>query len=330
MNWIKASYYVCLGFLVYLTICVIISIVPIFLNVIGLGASNGEILRLQRYYYFAGSMRSIIQGDAGCVVPDERLGYKPKDGNCIFENFEFKTLLKYEDGSAVMSEVSSTKSKVIVVGDSHAMGWGVSYNETFSYLLSESGYDVTNLAMSSYGTEQQLVSALNSDDFDGAETIIIQYCDNDLGKNKKNLREYVGDEYEYYLDSGRVNYGLLHKLASASKFYLKKFSFFDVLVLPVKALREEVLGSPPSVAVEAFEHKGFLKKILRKYPVFNGKKIIVFYSNGHGAKFSSWEESYGDVHFVDLNLVGDDYYIIDDHLTAPGHKKVARELKRIL
>ena len=152
-------------------------------------------------------MRSIIQGDAGCVEADNRFGYIPKKGDCIFNNFEFTSVLKFDEtGSVMPSENGRNKlQNLIIVGDSMAMGWRHSYNQTFSYLLSSFGYNVTNLSMSSYGTEQEVLTAINHPNFEEADTIIIQYCANDLEKNKKQLKDYIEDEATYYGTVTKLN-----------------------------------------------------------------------------------------------------------------------------
>ena len=189
MNLTKAFGYLISSVAIYLFLSMLVSITPIFLNVLGIGIANETLLTRQHDFYFGAPMRSIIQGDAGCVQADSELGYRQKIGDCNFKNFEFDTVLKFDGRGAVMTKHNelNTKLNIIVVGDSHAMGWGVSYDETFSYILNKDGYRVTNLSMSSYGTEQEILSAISSEKFRAADTIIIQYCNNDIGKNKKNI-----------------------------------------------------------------------------------------------------------------------------------------------
>ena len=335
MSWIKILGYSLLATFLYSFVCLMTSLSPIFFNIIGIGISNKEILSMQQNYYFNAPMRSIIQGNAGCVEADSVLGYKQKPGDCIFENFEFKTVLKFDNNGSVMSnskkdKSKKDKSKIIVVGDSHAMGWGVSYNETFSYLLSIAGHNITNLSMSSYGTEQEVLSAFTKDDFDRIETILIQYCDNDLDKNKQILKDYVYKEFTEY--SGRVptEFSLQSKLHNAAKLFLKDFNFRQFYLFPIKVLLRafNALEDPPPINSSA--HKAEFIKVLSKYPRLKDKKIIVFYSIGHGQKITDWNGTVGNITFIDLDLERDHYYMIDDHLKKSGHEYIAQRLNKIL
>jgi hypothetical protein len=329
MSWIKILGYSLLAAFFYSFVCLITSLSPIFFNIIGIGISNEEFLAKQQNYYFNAPMRSIIQGNAGCVRADSVLGYSQKPGDCIFENFEFKTVLKFDMNGSVMSNSKKDKSKIIVVGDSHAMGWGVSYNETFSYLLSSAGYDITNLSMSSYGTEQEILSALTKDDFDRKEIILIQYCNNDLDKNKQILKDYVDNEFTQY--SGRVptEFSLHSKLHNAARLFLKGFNFRQFYLFPIKVFFDAFNASenPPQ---NSTAHKAEFIKVLSKYPRLKDKKIIVFYSNGHGQKNTGWNETIGNINFIDLDLERKHYHMIDDHLNKSGHEYIAQRLKKIL
>lgn len=330
MSWIKILGYSLLVAFFYSFICLMTSLSPIFFNIIGIGISNKEILSMQQNYYFYAPMRSIIQGNAGCVEADSVLGYKQKPGDCIFENFEFKTVLKFDNNGSVMSNSKKDKSKIIVVGDSHAMGWGVSYNETFSYLLSSAGYNIINLSMSSYGTEQEVLSAVTKDDFDRIETILIQYNENDLDKNQQILKDYVYKEFTEYFGRVPTKFSLQSKLHNAAKLFLKDFNFRQFFLFPIKVLLRvfNALEDPPPINSTA--HKAEFIKVLSKYPRLKDKKIIVFYSTGHGQKMTDWNETLGNISFIDLNLERKHYYFIDDHLNKSGHEYIAQRLNKIL
>lgn len=312
----------------------LVSLLPIIATVLGVGMGHGALLAKQHHYYFSAPMRSILQGDAGCVAGDETLGYVPKLGDCPFENFEFSTVLKFDEAGAVMSKAAdappqSDGSSIIVVGDSHAMGWGVSYDQTFAYLLSEQGYAVRNYAMSSYGTEQELLSALHSSAFAEADTIIVQYCSNDIGKNKERAADYIPGEAEYYGGIEPLDFTTGLRVQNALRLYKSDYSFWDVMAMPVVWMADLFVG-PHQAIEDPAEHKALFLEILARYPAFADKNIIVFYSNAHGALFSDWDGEAGNVIFRDLDLARDDYHRIDDHLTPGGHAKIAQRLAAIL
>lgn len=73
--------------------------------------------------------------------------------------------------------------KIVVLGDSHAMGWGVKQEEAFVELLEKSTCKkVLNTPISTYGTarEFKLLQQVNT----SLQYIIVQYCDNDYEENQ--------------------------------------------------------------------------------------------------------------------------------------------------
>ena len=331
MSLTKISGYLFVTLLIYLLVCAIASITPIFMNVLGLATTNESVLSKQQEYYFRAPMRSIIQGDAGCVEADSELGYRQKLGDCHFKNFEFDTILKFDENGSILdsSNQSNSKSKIIVVGDSHAMGWGVSYNETFSYILSKYGYQVTNLSMSSYGTEQEILSAISNKNFSSADTIIIQYCNNDFGKNEKDISEYLEKEFNHYKKIKKSEFTIINKLHNAARFYLRNFSTTAFFKFPFQIIKSS-LKDVEQPTFDSIKHKEFVNNIISKYDDLSTKKIIIFYANGHGAKFHNWNESLQGIDFVDLNLKRFHYNLIDDHLNKNGHDYIANSLHRLL
>ena len=336
MSWIKTFGYLLISILIYSLISLLLSITPIFSNLIGYTFSNETLLYLQQQYYFNAPMRSLIHGNAGCFLPDSDLGYKQIVGDCYFKNTEFDTVLKFNENGAVLNNHKKNKNapNIVVVGDSHAIGWGVNYNETFSYLLSNFGYKVTNLSMSSYGTEQEVLAAINSEDFNNVDTIIIQYCNNDLSKNKINISDYRDTEFKYYSNVEKNEFSLKSKLSNASKYYLKTFELIGFYSLPIKSMWNFFDASQKKnidVLENSSIHKEFIINVLKKYKKeLNNKNVIVFYSNGYGVKFTDWDSLESNFNFIDLNLDRSHYYVIDDHLNKSGHEYIAKKLINIL
>jgi hypothetical protein len=69
---------------------------------------------------------------------------------------------------------------------------------------------------------------------------------------------------------------------------------------------------------------------LRQHDALKDKRILIFYINPHGSKFSEFpvgrDRQLPNVEFIDLDIGPADFYTIDDHLTGKGHEKVARYL----
>jgi hypothetical protein len=336
---IKPSYFVGYGIiisLIYIFGSHLLTVAPIFSNILGYGIENDFLREVQHKYYQQAPMRSIIQGDANCAAPDENLGYVAKNGDCEFSNFEFDTTLKFSDSGAVIdTKVDKSLPEIIVVGDSHAMGWGVSYNETFAYKLGNLGYKVRNYSMSSYGTEQEINSALKSDIFNESRYVVFQYCENDISINKRDLSEYVTWVFKDYSKRATKNIETLsfnQKMTNAAQLLYKEYSFTETLSYPIKILKTVHSGDYKSAhsAEETVKHQEYFLKVINRYPKIQEKKIIAFYSNGYGRKFESWERVSGNVNFVDLNLSRDNYNAIDDHLNLKGHLSISSALNHLI
>ena len=81
-------------------------------------------------------------------------------------------------------EASLASPRIIVAGDSYAMGWGVDQEKTFAQLLEkETGTRVLNAGISSYGTAREM-ALLKRVDLSRLAFLIIQYSDNDYIENK--------------------------------------------------------------------------------------------------------------------------------------------------
>ncbi|MBK7677012.1 MAG: hypothetical protein IPJ27_20915 [Candidatus Accumulibacter sp.] len=105
--------------------------------------------------------RSIWQHQVHCVDFDDELIYKPKIGPCQFNNAEFKTTLNFSAEGRFTGEKPASTG-IAVIGDSHAMGWGVQDEETFAALLQKmTRRPVYNLAVSSYGTVREVMRLKN-------------------------------------------------------------------------------------------------------------------------------------------------------------------------
>lgn len=76
-----------------------------------------------------------------------------------------------------------SRAEIVVLGDSHGMGWGVQGEQSFPKRLQGiTGRRVLHASMSSYGTarEMTLLERLALP----AGTLVIQYSDNDFVENK--------------------------------------------------------------------------------------------------------------------------------------------------
>lgn len=68
--------------------------------------------------------RNMIQYLPECARYDAELGYTLKPGICRFTNREFDVECRINSIGVRDDEASLSSPEIIVVGDSHAMGWG--------------------------------------------------------------------------------------------------------------------------------------------------------------------------------------------------------------
>ena len=117
----------------YIFICFTIYIVSAILLIKDIKPQNILIKEYQRNFYQKAGLMSIWQANPDCIEFDDKIIFKPKETTCEFNNLEFKTSLTFDENGRYSDNYRDiTKKSVVVLGDSHAMGWGVNDNETFN------------------------------------------------------------------------------------------------------------------------------------------------------------------------------------------------------
>jgi hypothetical protein len=276
---------------------------------------------------YHGGIRNIWQNQPGCVAFDEQLIYRPKDGSCAFSNAEFRTVLNFSGRVRVHKPVAAGRAGIAVVGDSHAMGWGVNDPETFSALMQERlGRPVFNLAVSSYGTARELIALENSGLLDKVDTVVIQYSDNDVDENthfKPVAATESRGKFAQVIDHGPSS------LSAQLPFLYAGWRY--AIKVPFAAIKSLWRDKP---AADFALHYHPLMAVIRRHESLKDKRVIVFYSNGGGAQFRNFpsgpDPKLVHVRFVDLGTGPENYFALDDHLTAQGHRYVAEKLAEVI
>jgi hypothetical protein len=334
MSWIKNNRvalltYTLLTILYYVLFCLFAYVISSWALKQGLIIKQWPFIDYQRHYYFSG-YRNIWQNDPDCINIDPQLIYSPKVGKCRFKNPEFDTTTTFTALGRVNPDTSFDKTKpgIAVLGDSHAMGWGVNDADTFANALQkQTSRPVYNLAVSSYGTFREVKRLLQSGLINDVDTIIIQYCNNDKSENIELLKNPDIDAklnaFKGKLNQSDNDFKLTTELlleyikAAVKKPFKKAFSYLHN--------RNNGKNFDPHLAA--------FKAVIKHYENdLKDKKVIVFYSNGYGARFfnfpSGQDDTFKNLYFYDLNLTPDLYFSVDDHLKPAGHLKVANELVR--
>jgi len=299
--------------------------------------------------------RNIIQFMPSCSVYDSQLTYLMKPGECEHCNREFCNRYRINHMGLRDDESSLHYPKVIILGDSYAMGWGVNQDETFAQVIEhQTGLMTLNAGISSYGTAREM---LLLERLDTSEMIylVIQYSNNDCEENMQYVRNHFNlnimprEEYELLCmqHMNRKRYAPLiftSAFLNVVKDFLKRNFYPQTPVakvvraeLPSFSFRETIQSYTPITPEEGAE---FFLKILSNYD-FRGVRLIVLnlahYTLdtrtflGHVADMkqnSEYPSFIRQMKLIDASsfLEKADYYVIDDHLNASGHRKVAHAI----
>jgi hypothetical protein len=329
-----------LGFLVYNLVAATILLEAIIVVMLhaprAVGASPRPVRRLiqQVYRHFN---RTLIQFDPQCARYDPGLAYTLKPGTCTFENIEFKNTYRVNRVGVRDEEASLDAPEVIVLGDSHAMGWGVEQQEALPQLLArKSGRKVLNAAVSSYGTVREMLM-LDRLDTSRLRVLIVQYSDNDLPEN----RTFRQDGNHLPIASEAQYQNVVRHYASQRSYV--PFKYVYRLFLKVFRLEEpepDQLRMDPATPTE--EAELFLNALTHASRVpLDHVQVIVFEINEQIRPSRPFIAALDEVRRRDASpafvrrlialdvaprLTPEDFYRLDDHMNRRGHDVVGGAL----
>ena len=288
------------------------------------------ILPVQHQLYISRDW-NVWQADPDCVTFDPELIYKPRIGACRFTNQEFDTVVTFgQHGrlSPTSSDVE-TPGRIAVVGDSFAMGWGVNDEQSFPALLeSMLNERVYNLSVASYGTVRELIYLEQSGLLDQIETIIIQYCANDLGENRSYGEVDSSEAMRQF--NRLVDPTAANQQTSSQSFVLGLVSY--AVTYPFYRIKQRMLWRHDYMDFEI--HRAPLVRAIRDSNVPRSKRIIVIYTNPWGERFKRYpkdtEPTLPNLEFVELALNRSHHFTLDGHTNADGHRAIAMQLLDIV
>ncbi len=158
--------------------------------------------------HYLSHVRRVVQHEEAGARYDPELFYTLRPGQFRFVNPEFDTVLEVNDLGVRDDAASLDAPEIVVLGDSHAMGWGVGQDESFAQQLeADLGRTVLNASVSSYGTARELM-LLGRVDRSALRVVVIQYCDNDHSENQAALAGagVVDASPEAMLEQARARY----------------------------------------------------------------------------------------------------------------------------
>jgi hypothetical protein len=294
----------------------------------------GDRMKVASQNYYMKYGRNIIQYEPTMAQYDAKLFYTLKPGTFQFQNTEFDVTFQVNSLGVRDDENSLKAPGIVVLGDSHAMGWGVEQEETFAQVLEkQTNKKVLNTAISSYGTAREF-EILKQVDSDSLQYIIIQYCQNDYGEN-----------HNYFYNNNTLQISSKESYENVSRDQKAKTSYYlfkHVLKFPkllIKANADQKATKFPADEIDVFLN--IIEQIKMKYATV---KIIVTNINGRKTtnRFTTalsehlqkdkWKHLKSSVFPVDVSqgLTLDKYHILDDHINANGHQLVAYAIEKQL
>lgn len=295
-----------------------------------------------------GQDRNLVQYMPGATRFDLQLGYifEP-DVQFVFRNTEFSTPVSTNSLGLRDTEKSLQSPEIIVLGDSFAMGWGVDDTESFPSVLEElTGHRVLNGGISSYGTAREL-RLLERLDLSGLRYLVIQYCDNDYEENLAFRK--AGNQLQTMTSEAFDDTVFWH---ARKKEYYPFQLFWRTLSLDqrISGLINGFLPSPRYLEQQSLEEERFaqdsqhvdefLNVLTHSSIDLNGVQLIVMElnSSNHRDDFlsilqariaeSRFPEYVRSMQIVDVaaDLPAESWFLLDDHLNAGGHRRVAEKL----
>jgi len=302
---------------------------------------NGNLKGPLKYYYARyfrhvyTHTRNIIQYQNDCARYDADLYYTLRPGTCIFKNEEFDTKVHVNSLGLRDDEISLENPKVIFLGDSHTMGWGVQQNETFPQVFEGlTGLRTLNGGISSYGTPRELM-LLKKLNLEEVQYVFIQYASNDIDENQAffedgSLKISAPEKYQ----------ALGEEHERSQKYFLGRYStiFADLVWMKIASKLRSDSHENKTADAQNIEAKYFINALEKSGLDPSGPKIIVFsigIYNKNDPKFindlsallrgSSLENRVSAVHVSHI-LNQEDYFTLDAHINNKGHRKIAQFL----
>lgn len=285
----------------------------------------------------------------GCMEESEMdYVYRMRTGTCRFRNLEYDSSMQHDsDGFRALSPSRAETPgrpahapRIVVLGDSHAYGHGVNDDQTLAAHLSRHlDEDVRNLALPATATRRELAALAAHGQ--AAEFVLLQYCDNDYGENQASLqmsfpqfREAVRTRMREVIRS--YEYTKQQSLPTRALMTIY-YGVSDLIRTRIWGLTS-VDGSDETLVAEADAFAGVIETEL---PLLNGKTVVVFESSGWGRNRRGFQSVFRQrlalfpqVNWIVLDstaLLGrEDYFLLDDHLNAGGHRKLAAALAGVL
>jgi hypothetical protein len=281
--------------------------------------------------------RMLIQFDPLCSRYDPGLTYVLRAGECTFENIEFKTTVYGNPLGVRDDDQALVAPEVIVVGDSHAMGWGVEHDETLVRALARrTGLRALDAGVSSFGTVREM-AMLDRLDSTRLKYLVIQYADNDLPENR-SFKEHGGS---VPITSEEQYQRIVQYYADQQRYYPGKYVYRLLMkVLRLEPPEPDQLTMPAATSLQ--EAELFVNVLAHGHETpLENVQLVVFEINEQIRPSRPFIAALDEVRkrpeypgyiqrliAVDVapKLTSNDFFVLDDHMRPSGHQAVGNAL----
>lgn len=270
--------------------------------------------------------RNTIQVMPACATYDATLTYTLRPGSCTFANREFSNTFTINSLGVRDDEASLTQPRIIVLGDSIAMGWGVDQDAGFPSVIERlTGRRTLNAGVSSYGTVREL-RMLERVDRQVVTDVILQYSSNDFVENEQlvsgRFKTLSREEYERTVQAQ----------ADMLRYHPGKYTLNLFVMMRNLARARQAADTAPSRDREA---RAFLDVLAQSAVDLSPHRVTVlslepgFVEAVRPLAAASPLAVLQRLRFLDMTSLASipgAYYVLDDHPTGIGHDAIGRAL----
>lgn len=174
-------------------------------------------------------------------------GWEPRPGAVAFVDGQRTTInARGLRGPEHAPARSGQRTRVLLLGDSVAFGYGVADEQTFAARLEARGYEVVNLAVPGYGTDQELLRLEREGIGYEADVLLLHFClHNDFVDNASRTYFYDGLHPKPFFEVERGDL-VLHR----EHLHLSPLSRLALRLHESSHLFTRLAGKPPPVGEE--------------------------------------------------------------------------------
>ena len=307
--------------------------------------------------------------DAVQVIPgvshfDPELGYFTHPNlDLTFETQEFRTRIRTNSQGFRDDEESLDNPEVLFVGDSFCFGWGVEQEETFENLFeTQTGLKSLNMGVSGYGTIQQyLLFQRYAEILDvTGKTVVFSLFYNDLGENKnpvellfptlvkKGRRVFFTAPLEEAFEEWQIPFQTDRSRRFTAHSYVADLVVSTYLIQQSGRRGEEWQKThkpDTSLGIRLSQYETFEYTVRKIKALAKSRDIRLLFTYIPRVEVYS-DPEYEDTSIADIEAIlstlslplldltdqvsREDYFTLDGHWSAHGHRKCAETITKVL